>query len=500
MRRIQLPLQTVGLSAAFMVWVLISSLLPYMKADISLTSGQLAWVTAIPVILGSLLRIPVGFLTNRYGARRMFVIGFALLILPVLYLSIARTFIDLLLSGFLLGIGGSMFSIGVTALPKYFVKERQGLVNGIYGVGNIGTALTTFSAPLLANIYGWQLTVRFYLILLGIFFILFLLLGDRKEDKVKVSFLGQIKNAYKHQKLWLFSFFYFITFGSFVAFTLYLPNFFVNQFDLNKVDAGMRTAGFIVLATLIRPLGGFLSDRWNPYTVLIGVFSGLTISGIILSFSLNMTLFTVGCLTVAACGGIGNGAIFKLVPQHFSKQIGIANGIVSAAGGIGGFFPPLILTLVFGLTGHYAIGFMALSEAALASLILVIWLVFTDRLKLASNIIDSTADAVMVTDRAGIIQIVNQAFTVVTGYSKEEAVGRKSDILSSGKHDDAFYEAFWQSILQSGHWQGEITNKRKNGESFQEWLTVSCIKDDQQKAERFVAIFSDLSKSQSGSS
>ncbi|MEX2460325.1 MAG: nitrate/nitrite transporter [Paenibacillaceae bacterium] len=380
-RRIQLPLQTVGLTAAFMVWVLISSLLSYIKMDIHLTSGQLAWVTAFPVILGSLLRIPVGFLTNRYGARSMFIIGYLLLIIPVLYLSFAHSFFDLMISGFLLGIGGATFSIGVTALPKYYPKEKQGTVNGFYGIGNLGTALTTFSAPFLANIYGWQMTVRFYLILLGVFIVLVFVLGDRNEEKIRVPFIGQIKNIYRNPEIWFFSFFYFITFGSFVALTLYLPNFFVNQFHLDKIDAGMRTAGFIVLATLIRPFGGFLSDRFNPYVVLIGVFSGLTISGIILSFSLTMPLFTVGCLSVAAFGGIGNGAVFKLVPQHFPKQMGIANGIVSAAGGIGGFFPPLILTIVFGLTGHYAIGFMALSEAALASLILVIWLIFLDRLK-----------------------------------------------------------------------------------------------------------------------
>lgn len=496
-KRIQLPLQTISLTAAFMVWVLISSLLPFIKSDITLTSGQLAWITAIPVILGSLLRIPVGFLTNRYGARAMFVAGFVLLMLPVIYLSFAQSFFDLMVSGFLLGIGGAAFSIGVTALPKYYHKEKHGTVNGIYGIGNLGTALTAFMAPLLANAYGWQITVRFYLVLLGIFVLLVLIMGDKHEVKARVPFVGQMKSVYKSQKLWFFSLFYFITFGSFVAFTLYLPNFFVNQFNLDKVDAGMRTAGFIALATLIRPIGGYLSDRLNPYVVLMIVFGGLTFAGVILSFSLTMPLFTVGCLTVAACGGVGNGAVFKLVPQHFPKQIGIANGIVSAAGGLGGFFPPLILTIVFDLTGHYAIGFMALSEAALASLILVGWLAFADRLKLSSDIIDSTVEAVMVTDIHGRIETVNQAFTDMTGYTKEEAIGKTPKILSSGKHDKAFYEAFWQSILQTGHWQGEIINKRKNGEHFREWMTVSSIQDEQQEVEHFVAIFNDLSKSQS---
>jgi len=312
----------------------------------------------------------------------MFMIAFVLLIIPIIYLSYAHSYITLMISGFLLGIGGASFSIGVTALPKYYTLKKQGTVNGIYGVGNMGTAITAFFAPILANTYGWQFTVRLYLFLMAAFVILFWILGDRNEVKIKVPFVGQLKKVYRNPKLWFFSLFYFITFGSFVAFTVYLPNFFVNQFGMDKVDAGMRTAGFIILATMVRPIGGFLSDRWNPYAVLIGVFSGLTISGIILSFSLAMPLFTVGCLSVATFGGIGNGAVFKLVPLHFPQQMGIVNGIVSASGGLGGFFPPLILTLVFGLTGHYAIGFMALSEAALASLVLVFWLIFADRLKI----------------------------------------------------------------------------------------------------------------------
>jgi NNP family nitrate/nitrite transporter-like MFS transporter len=381
--KMQLALQTISLAISFMVWVLISSLLPYIKADVPLTSNQLAWVTAIPVILGSLLRIPLGFFTKRFGSRSMFVAGFIILIIPVTYLSYSRTFFDLMISGFLLGLGGAAFSIGVTSLPKYFSREKQGTVNGIYGVGNIGTAVTSFSAPILANAMGWQTTVRCYLLLLAVFIVVFLILGDRKEEKAKVAFFGQFGKVYKSQKLWFFCLFYFITFGSFVALTLYLPNFFVNQFSLDKVDAGLRTAGFIVLATLMRPIGGLLSDRFNPYTVLTYVFAGLTVSGILLSIGMKMPLFTVGCLSVAVCGGIGNGAVFKLVPYHFPNEIGIVNGIVSAAGGLGGFFPPLILTVLFGVTGHYAIGFMALSEAALASLILVFWLKLMDRLHIA---------------------------------------------------------------------------------------------------------------------
>ncbi|AEH54587.1 major facilitator superfamily MFS_1 [Heyndrickxia coagulans 2-6] len=197
-----------------------------------------------------------------------------------------------------------------------------------------------------------------------------------KENR---AFAEELKKVYRDRRLWFLSIFYFITFGSFVAFTVYLPNFLVSNFSLAKVDAGMRTAGFILLATLLRPLGGFLSDKYNPYTVLTLTFAGLTISGILLSLSLGITLFTIGCLAVAFCAGIGNGAVFKLVPLYFSNQAGTVNGIVAAAGGLGGFFPPLLLTFVYGLTKSYAIGFMSLSEVALASLVLVFWMRFSEQ-------------------------------------------------------------------------------------------------------------------------
>ena len=121
----------------------------------------------------------------------------------------------------------------------------------------------------------------------------------------------------------------------------------VSHFGLEKVDAGIRTAGFIVLATIMRPIGGWLGDKFNPFKILIFVFIGLTLSGIILSFMPSMNVYTFGCLLVAFCAGIGNGTIFKLVPMYFSEQAGIVNGLVSALGGLGGFFPPLILTLLF---------------------------------------------------------------------------------------------------------------------------------------------------------
>ncbi|MGG0184603.1 nitrate/nitrite transporter [Bacillus rhizoplanae] len=376
----QLGLQTSNLVMGFMVWVILSSLMPFIKADIALTAGQISLVTAVPVILGSILRIPIGYWTNRFGARKLFFISFIILLFPVFYISKATSMLDLIIGGLFAGVGGAVFSVGVTALPKYYPKEKHGFVNGIYGVGNAGTAVTSFLAPVLATSFGWRTTVQMYLILLAAFALLNFLLGDRNEKKVNTPLMEQIKGVYKNEKLWFLCIFYFLTFGSFVAFTVYLPNFLVSHFGLAKVDAGLRTAGFIVLATIMRPIGGWLGDKYNPFKILIFVFIGLTLSGIILSFMPSMHVYTFGCLLVAFCAGIGNGTIFKLVPMYFSKQAGIVNGLVSALGGLGGFFPPLILTILFQFTGHYAIGFMALSEVALACLIITVWMYSQEKL------------------------------------------------------------------------------------------------------------------------
>ncbi|KRF04161.1 nitrate/nitrite transporter [Paenibacillus sp. Soil766] len=493
-KKVQLPLQTISLVLGFMVWVILSSLMPFIKETIQLTPSQITWVTAIPILFGSVMRVPVGYWTNRYGARKLFAISFILLLAPVYWVSQANSFGDLIIGGFFLGIGGAVFSVGVTSLPKYYPKERHGFVNGIYGIGNLGTALSTFGAPVIANQIGWAKTVMLYSILLIVMAGLNFLAGDRKEPPVQTSLVEQMKGVAGNSKLWLLCLFYFLTFGSFVALTVYLPNFMVSSFHLSKVDAGMRTGGFIVLATVMRPIGGYLGDKFNPFKILMFVFAGLTASGILLSFAPSMMWYTVGCLTIALCAGTGNGTIFKLVPMYFIKQAGIANGIISAMGGLGGFFPPLLLTFLFKLTGHYAIGFMALSQVALASLILIVWMFYNEKLGLSSRIIENTVEGIMVTDKTGKIHSVNAAFTLLTGYEAKEVMGLTPSVLKSGKQNRAFYDAMWDEIRGHGFWQGEIWNRKKNGDIYLEWLTISAVKNDAGEVVYYSGMFSDITK------
>lgn len=357
----QLTLQTLSLVVGFMAWSIISPLMPYISQDIKINPGQLSIILAIPVILGSILRVPFGYLTNNIGAKWVFFCSFIILLFPIFFLGQAQSPGMLMASGFFLGVGGAIFSVGVTSVPKYFSKDKVGLANGIYGMGNIGTAISSFLAPPIAGIVGWQTTVRSYLIIIAIFAILMFFLGDAKEPKVKVPLGAQVKDLSSNYKLYYLSLWYFITFGAFVAFGLFLPNYLVNNFGIDKVDAGIRSGVFIALATFLRPVGGILGDKFNAVKVLMIDFVVMIIGAVILGISSHIALFTIGCLTISICAGLGNGLIFKLVPSYFAKESGTANGIVSMMGGLGGFFPPLVITYVTSLTGSSHLAFILLA-------------------------------------------------------------------------------------------------------------------------------------------
>ena len=370
----QLTLQTLSLVAGFMAWSIISPLMPFISQDVDISPGQISVILAIPVILGSVLRVPFGYLTNIVGAKWVFFWSFIVLLLPIFLLGQAQSPGMIMISGFFLGIGGAIFSVGVTSVPKYFSKDKVGLANGIYGVGNIGTAVSSFCAPVLAGAIGWQNTVRSYLIILSIFAILMFLLGDKNEPKVKIPLMAQVKDLSKNYKLYYLSLWYFITFGAFVAFGIFLPNFLVDHFSIDKVDAGIRSGIFIALATFLRPVGGVIGDKFNAVQALIIDFVIMIIGALILSLSSHIVLFTIGCLAISICAGIGNGLIFKLVPSYFSKEAGSANGIVSMMGGLGGFFPPLVITFVTSITGSSHLAFFFLAIFGVIALITMIHL------------------------------------------------------------------------------------------------------------------------------
>ncbi|WP_440857751.1 nitrate/nitrite transporter [Staphylococcus shinii] len=377
----QLTLQSLSLVVGFMAWSIIAPLMPFISQDVHITSSQLSIILAIPVILGSILRVPFGYLTNIIGAKWVFFCSFIILLFPIFFLSYAQSPRMLMASGFFLGVGGAVFSVGVTSIPKYFPKERVGLANGIYGMGNIGTAISSFLAPPIAGIIGWQSTVRGYLIVIALFAIFMFLLGDNKEQKIKVPLVKQYKILMKDLRLYYLSLWYFITFGSFVAFGLFLPNFLIQNFGISEVDAGIRAGVFIALATFLRPLGGVLGDKFNAVILLMCDFILMIIGAIMLGLSAHILLFTIGCLLISMCAGVGNGLIFKLVPSYFGKEAGSANGIVSMMGGLGGFFPPLVIAYITSLTGTSHFSFILLAIFGVIALVTMSHIMKREKLK-----------------------------------------------------------------------------------------------------------------------
>ena len=225
----------------------------------------------------------------------------------------------LLIGGTFLGIAGAVFSVGVTSLPKYYPKERHGFVNGVYGFGNMGTALTTWLAPVAAVAFGWRMAVKLYLVLLAAFIVLNFVLGDRDEPRVKTPVMEQLRAVWSDARLWFLSLFYFVTFGAFVALTVYLPNFLTSHYGMDGVSAGVATSVFIVAAAAIRVLGGWLGDRFDCYRLLALVFAGLAAEAQCWHGT-GAADVPGGIYLVSIACGIGNSVVFQLVPAYFPRS------------------------------------------------------------------------------------------------------------------------------------------------------------------------------------
>ena len=367
-----LTLATLAFALCFTAWGLVAPLAPTFRGRYGLSLATVGLLVAVPVILGSLLRSPAGMLTERFGGRLTFPALLLWLIVPLVLAGWSSSFAEFLGVAFLLGAAGASFAIGVPFVASWFPAHRQGFALGVYGVGNAGTAIGAFVAPHVAAIWGWQWAFWGPVPVMAVFAVLFWLLAREspqfvpRRDGVGRRFRVLVDRSVS----WVLVLFYFVTFGGFVAMGNFLPSLLVSSYGLAQTDAGARTAGFVIVATAGRPLGGWLADQVGAPRVLNTVFVLVAVFAIVLAFQPGMIGITIGFLGCAAALGAGNGAVFKLVTEYFPREAGTVGGLVGAAGGLGGFFPPLLLGVVRDVTGSYAIAFMLLSEFALACLII----------------------------------------------------------------------------------------------------------------------------------
>jgi NNP family nitrate/nitrite transporter-like MFS transporter len=364
---------TTGFLLTFWAWALISPLGARYAEQLGLSSFQQALLVAAPVLVGSLGRIPVGALSDALGARRMMPAIAALTIVPVLFIGlVADSLPTLLLGGFFLGLGGTTFAVGVPHVNSWFGPSRRGTAIGIFGAGTGGTAISAFTTVPITNAWGAQapfLLVAALLLVLAVASAWLLLPAPGWTARSPRGFAGRAWHTARKAVTMQLAFLYAVSFGGFVAFSVYLPSYLRTAYHLTQSDAAFRTAGFVVVAVLMRPVGGWLSDRLHPVPVLTASFGAITVLAAVAAFEAPLLpIATIDFLGLAASLGAAAGACFALVARLVPpEQIGATTGIVGAAGGLGGFFPPLVMGVVRSATGDYTLGYLLLAVTAAAA-------------------------------------------------------------------------------------------------------------------------------------
>ncbi|OIJ65784.1 MFS transporter [Streptomyces mangrovisoli] len=365
-----LVVATVGFALTFWAWNLISPIATPLGEKLSLSSFEQSLMVAVPVIVGSLGRVPVGALTDRFGAKIMFPLVTALTIVPVLLLiAVKDSYAGLLVVGFVLGLGGTTFAIGVPLVNSWFPPARRGFAIGVFGMGMGGVALSGYFTPRIYK-HGENLPFVVLAIALAVFAVLaYFLISDRPDRVVPTTSLAErLGEAGRLRVTWELAALYAIGFGGIVAFGVYLPTYLKTWYDLSPTDAGSRAAGFALVTVIFRPIGGWLSDRIHPAVVTSWALGVVGIMAVCQAFEPHLVPGgTVFLLVMAAGLGTSSGSVFAMVARVTPPpQVGSVTGIVGAIGGLGGFVPPLVMGAVYSNKGSYAIGFMLLSDLALA--------------------------------------------------------------------------------------------------------------------------------------
>ena len=375
-----LVIATVGFAICFWAWALLSPLAVTLRDELGLSSFQQSLVVATPVIVGSLGRIPVGALTDRLGARVMFPAVAALTILPVLFLGFfGKSLVALLIGGFFLGIGGTSFAVGVPFVNAWHPPARRGAAIGLFGMGTVGTAVAAFTTLSLSNAFGRAAPFLLVAVLLAAYAVWSRAVLRNPEGRPAPQaggnwLSGAVRTLAEPVALKL-ALLYAVAFGGFVAFSVYLPTYLVNNFGMAKGDGALRMAGFVVVAVIARPIGGWLCDRYDKTRVLAvlltatGLFAVLAavVGGGKVDLGLE-PVGTVAFLGMAAGLGAGAGAVFALVAALVEPaRVGAVTGVVGAAGGLGGFVPPLLMGVIYDAQGSYTLGLLLLAVVALAA-------------------------------------------------------------------------------------------------------------------------------------
>lgn len=358
---------------SFMVWVMLGALGNALSDAFGLSASEKALMVAVPILSGAAMRLVLGFLADRIGARRTALAGMMASMVPLflgwLWVS---SFAQLLLVGGMLGVAGASFAVALPMASRWYPPEQQGLVLGITGMGNSGTALATLLAPRLVPLVGWRGVFGLAILPLVAILAVFALVARDAPSQPAPKRIKDYLAVLRVRDTYWYCAFYAVTFGGFVGLTSFLPMYFRDQYGVNAVRAGTFATVCAVAGSLLRPLGGYLSDRVGGVVMLFLFFVSVGLLGLSLSYSPQLGLAALYLCAMLGILGMGNGAVFQLVPQRFQQEIGVVTGIVGAAGGVGGFLLPLVLGASRAWTGRFGPGFFTIGFVCFAAAGLVL--------------------------------------------------------------------------------------------------------------------------------
>ena len=359
---------------SFMVWILLGPLAVQISADLRLDPAQKGLMVALPVLAVALLRVVNGVLVDRLQPKRAGLIGQTIVILGLVafwFLGI-RSYAEVLMLGVILGVAGASFAVALPLASRWYPPRYQGVALGIAGAGNSGTVLAALFAPGLAAAFGWNNVMGLAAIPLALALVVYLALAKDSPNQPPAKSLVDYARVLREPDAWWLMFYYAVTFGGFSGLASSLGIYFNTQYRLDAVTSGYCTAACVFAGSLVRPVGGALSDRFGGVRVLSSLYAIAIAAFVIVSFGLPQLALGLGVLLVGMLAlGMGNGAVFQLVPQRFRAEIGVMTGLVGMMGGVGGFYLASSLGVSRQVTGSYQAGFLifaTLAALALAAL------------------------------------------------------------------------------------------------------------------------------------
>jgi NNP family nitrate/nitrite transporter-like MFS transporter len=357
---------------SFMVWVLLGPLAVQISADLNLTAAQKGMMVATPILAGAILRIVMGVLVDHLQPKKAGLIGQVVVIgaLLLAWFGGVHTYPQVLALGVGLGMAGAAFAVALPLASRWYPPEHQGTALGIAGAGNSGTALSALFAPGLAVAYGWNNVFGLAVIPLLFALVVYTIYAKDSPDCPPSKSLHQYMNVLKDKDAWWFMFFYSVTFGGFVGMAASLTLYFHDQYGLTPVVAGYFTAACVFAGSLVRPIGGNVADRIGGIRTLMLMYIVSAIFLVLLSVGVSNVYLALIIVVIAMTAlGMGNGAVFQLVPQRFRKEIGVMTGMVGMAGGVGGFYLASSLGYSKQVTGSYQIGLLIFASLAILAII-----------------------------------------------------------------------------------------------------------------------------------